>query len=95
MESKPIFLSMAAIDGEKAAKNRWLPEKLFPQLTHRIAAAGGADYRCKFSGGECERDIGQSLCLPVQCMIGITDVGQFQDWFHRVHFHPCCILFNV
>ena len=52
MENKPIFLSMAAIDGKRAEENRWLPEELFPLVTHRIAAPGGTDYRGEFPGRE-------------------------------------------
>ncbi len=52
MENKPIFLSMAAIDGEKAVQNRWLPEELFPLAAHRIAAPRRADYCGELSGSE-------------------------------------------
>lgn len=45
MGNKPIFLSMAAIDGERAGRYQWLPEilgrqenGLFPQQYHSIAA---------------------------------------------------------
>ena len=37
MENKLIFLSMAAIDEKRAKENRWLPDNLFPLVTHRIA----------------------------------------------------------
>ena len=43
MENKLIFLSMAAIDENRARENRWLPDDLFPLVTHRIAASGRAD----------------------------------------------------
>lgn len=50
MENRLIFLSMAAIDGKRAEKYRWLPgildrqkDGLFPQLNHCIAAAAGTD----------------------------------------------------
>lgn len=49
MENKPIFLSMAAIDGKKAEQNQWLPKELFPLRTHRIAASGRTDDRYEFS----------------------------------------------
>lgn len=52
MENKPIFLSMAAIDGKRAEENRWLPEELFPLVTHRIAAPGGTDYCGELPGRE-------------------------------------------
>ena len=37
MENRLIFLSMAAIDENRAKENRWLPDQLFPLVTHRIA----------------------------------------------------------
>lgn len=49
MENRLIFLSMAAIDENRAKENRWLPDQLFPLVTHRIAAAGGTDYGDKFA----------------------------------------------
>lgn len=39
MENRLIFLSMAAIDEKRAEENQWLPDDLFPLVTHRIAAS--------------------------------------------------------
>lgn len=49
MENKLIFLSMAAIDEKRAKENQWLPDNLFPLVTHRIAAAGRPDDGGEFS----------------------------------------------
>ena len=43
MENKLIFLSMAAIDEKRAKENRWLPDNLFPLVTHRIPASRRSD----------------------------------------------------
>lgn len=49
MENRLIFLSMAAIDEKRAEENQWLPDDLFPLVTHRITAAGSSNYGNKFS----------------------------------------------
>lgn len=74
MENRLIFLSMAAIDEKRAEENQWLPDDMFPLVTHRIAAAGRTDDSGKFSGAQGERYIGQSFGLPVRCMVGIVDI---------------------
>ncbi len=58
MENRLIFLSMAAIDEKRAEENQWLPDDLFPLVTHRIAAAGRTDNSSKFSGGKRKGKIG-------------------------------------
>lgn len=75
---------MAAIDEKRAEENRWLPDDLFPLVTHRIAASRRSYYRGELAGGKRKRNIGQGFCFPVQCMIGITDIIQFEDWVHKV-----------
>lgn len=52
MENRHIFLSMAAIDENRARENRWLPDQLFPLVTHRIAAAGWTDHSRELSCGK-------------------------------------------
>lgn len=49
MENRLIFLSMAAIDENRARENRWLPDQLFPLVTHRIAASGRSHDSGEFS----------------------------------------------
>lgn len=51
MENRLIFLSMAAIDEKRAEENQWLPDDLFPLVTHRISTARRTDDRRKFSTG--------------------------------------------
>ena len=58
MENRLIFLSMAAIDENRARENRWLPDQLFPLVTHRIPTSGRSDNGGKFSGGKLKRNIG-------------------------------------
>ena len=77
MENKPIFLSMAAIDGKKAEQNQWLPKELFPRRTHRIATAGGAYDRYKFSFFETKRDVCKCRSFPLERVIGVVDILQF------------------
>lgn len=57
MENKPIFLSMAAIDMQKAEQYRRLPDKLFPLQPHRIAAAGWSDDCNELTGRDRKRNI--------------------------------------
>lgn len=62
--------------------NRWLPADLFPFLTHPIAAAAGP-YQChKFSFPYPKGYILQSPGLPVQTVIGVTDIFQFNHILH-------------
>lgn len=49
MENRLIFLSMAAIDEKRAEENQWLPDDLFPLVTHRIATSGRTDNCCEGS----------------------------------------------
>ena len=77
MESRPIFLSMAAIDIEKAEANRWLPANMFPLRTHRIATAGGTDDCYEFSFSESKGDVRESRGFSFKVMIGIMDILQF------------------
>lgn len=50
MENRLIFLSMAAIDEKRAEENQWLPDDLFPLVTHRIPAARRSHDGCEFPG---------------------------------------------
>lgn len=77
MESRPIFLSMAAIDIEKAEANRWLPGKLFPLRTHRIAAAGRSHDRYEFALVQCEGYVCKSGSFSVQSVVGVVDMFEF------------------
>lgn len=77
MENKPIFLSMAAIDGKKAEQNQWLPKELFPLRTHRIAAAGWSHDGNEFAGGNGKGDISQCCSFTFQCMVSIIDILKF------------------
>ena len=77
MESRPIFLSMAAIDIEKAEANRWLPGKLFPLRTHRIAASRRSDYGYEFPFVQCKRYVRKSGGLSLQGVIGVMDMFEF------------------
>lgn len=52
MENKLIFLSMAAIDEKRAKENQWLPDNLFPLVTHRISAPRRADHGRELSSGK-------------------------------------------
>ena len=68
---------MAAIDIEKAEANRWLPGKLFPLRTHRIAASGRTHDGDEFAFVQCKRYVRKSGSLAVQGMVGIMDVFEF------------------
>lgn len=74
MENKPIFLSMAAIDGKKAEQNQWLPKELFPLRTHRITAPGRADDCDEFSGQYRKGKVRQRLCLAFRTVICVMDI---------------------
>lgn len=77
MENRLIFLSMAAIDRKKAAENRWLPDKLFPRLTHRIAAPGRTYNGNKFSFSEGKGDAFKRRSFPFEVVIGVMDILKF------------------
>lgn len=82
MENRLIFLSMAAIDRKKAAENRWLPDKLFPRLTHRIAAAGGTHDRNELTGKYGKGNITKCFGFSFQIVICVIDIFKLQYWFH-------------
>lgn len=71
MENRLIFLSMAAIDEKRAEENQWLPDDLFPLVTHRIAASGRSDDSCEFAGRQGKCNAGQCLSFTLRCVIGI------------------------
>ena len=77
MESRPIFLSMAAIDGKKAEQNQWLPKELFPLRTHRIAASRRSDYGYEFPFVQRKRYVRKSGGLSLQGVIGVMDMFEF------------------
>ena len=83
MENRLIFLFMAAIDEKRAKENRWLPDDLFPLVTHCIATAGRPDNGSKFAGGESKRDAGQSRSFAFGRMVGIIYIFQFEYGSHR------------
>lgn len=81
---KPIFLSMAAIDGERAEKYRWLPERLgrqgdelFPLQNHRIAASARTDNRQKIALMNRKIYIMERGGFSLHRMVGITHVSDF------------------
>lgn len=84
MENRLIFLSMAAIDENRARENRWLPDQLFPLVTHRIAAAGRTDDGGESAGSKRKGNIPQCRCLSFRCMVGVIYIFQFKNWFHIV-----------
>ena len=84
MGNRLIFLSMAAIDGKRAEKYRWLPQilgtqkdDLFPQLNHCIAAATGTDNRQKITLMNREIYIMKRGGFSLHCMVGIAHVLDF------------------
>lgn len=77
MENKPIFLSMAAIDGKKAEQNQWLPKELFPLRTHRIAAPRRTYNSDKFSFCEGKGDASKCRGFPFEVVIGVMDILKF------------------
>lgn len=77
MVKKRIFLSVAAIDRERAERYRWLPSYMFPLLTHRIAASGRTHDGDEFAFVQCKRYVRKSGSLAVQGMVGIMDVFEF------------------